>query len=211
MNRILIVLFFALALENLLLAQANDEAITIIMNNKIAADSVNHSPNGDFEKRIKINPIDQSDNEFEIRYYKHFSLSNTKNLKIIKYNKGKWQVVLYEEWNRPVKIKKRALTPTSEFDAFVKFLIDKNILSLPDQSQLYDRMKKTTTLKGRPAFQKILVADGYSYSVEIKQGDAFRIYCFSNPKSYADFYDHIPEFKDYVAIVNAFEEQLIKK
>lgn len=54
----------------------------------------------------------------------------------------------------------------------------------------------------------IIVSDGYSYTVEIKVGDDFRVYQFDNPKPYADFYDDVEELKDYMALVEIFEQQL---
>ena len=208
MKRILIIISFAVTFGSSLQAQTNNGGIAAIVTSKITSDSVNGSPNSDFEKRIKIKPIDQSESEFEIRFYKHFSLSNTNDLKIIKYNNGDWQATRYEEWNKPVKIKKGALAPTTDFDTFIQSVLDRNILTLPDQSKLEDKMKKPTTLRGRPAYQKIQVTDGHSYTVEIKQGDVFRIYRFHSPGRYAEFYDNVEELKDYVAITKAFEEQL---
>lgn len=69
-------------------------------------------------------------------------------------------------------------------------------------------MKKYSDTVRGGAEQKIMVSDGESYTVEFKIGDNFRIYRFDNPKTYSEFYGDVQELKDYVAIVDLFENQL---
>ena len=207
MKLILLLISFAVTFQ-VLQAQTGERDIVAIMADRIISDSINISPHRNFEKRIKIKPIDQSDSEVEIRFYKNTSLSNTIDLKIIKLQNGDWQAVEYDEWNKPIKIKKRILAPASDFNSILKSLLDNNLLTLPDQSQLKEKMKKPTTINGRQANKMIMVSDGYSYTIEVKVGDNFRVYQFDNPKPYADFYDDVKELKDYVAIVETFEQQL---
>lgn len=177
----------------------------------ITSDSINNSPNTAFEKRIKIEPIDKADSEIEIRFYKLTALSNTRNLKIIKLSNTVWTSFEYEEWNKPSKIKKYTLVPTSDFDSFIVKLLEQNFTRLPNQLDLQGKMKKFTEVNGKQTESKIVVTDGYSYTVEFKIGDHFRIYQFYNPDSYARFYDNVDELKNYQAISVMFEKDLIRK
>ena len=52
--------------------------------------------------------------------------------------------------------------------------------------------------------------DGYSYTIEFKFGEKFRIYQFHNPETYAKYYDNV-EWKYYISIQNLFEKGLVRK
>jgi hypothetical protein len=177
----------------------------------IISDSVNNSPNKKFEKRINIKSIDKSDSEIEIRFYRLTSLSNTKNLKIIKLRDKEWTSLEYDEWNNPVKIKKYKLNVMTDFESFTINLFDQNLTQLPNQDDLKDKMKKLTVRNGRQVEQRLSVSDGDSYTVEFRIGDKFRIYQFDNPDSYARFYDNVEELKNYIAIKDIFEKELTRK
>lgn len=175
----------------------------------VQSDSVNLSPNSDFEKKVGLTPIDKSANATEVRFYKLDELSGTRNLKIVAVKDSIWTALEYAEQNKPVKIKKYKLkAEQGQLRSLMQLLLNHNLAYLPNQAELEPKMKKyTDTVRGR-AEQKIIVSDGESYTVEFKIGDTFRIYRFHNPKTYSDFYDDVQELKDYVAIVSLFENQL---
>lgn len=182
-----------------------------IETDKIVSDTVNNSPHKKFERRIKIKPIDKSDSELEIRFYKLTALSNTLSLKIIKFKNNKWHAYEYDEWNSPVKIRKYNLRGMTGLEQFISMLMVEKLTSLPYQSELSDKMKKFAEVGGRQMESKIAVMDGHSYTVEFKIGDCFRVYEFDNPDIYAKFYDNVDELKNYVAIKNLFENELIRE
>jgi hypothetical protein len=184
---------------------------TKIETDKFISDTINLSPNKEFEKRAKIKPIDKVNSDVEIRLYKLTSLSNTNNLKIIKLKNDKWTALEYDESNKPVKIKKHQLLAQNDFHGLFIKLLSENIIRLPRQSELKDKMRKFVTENGRQGEQKILVSDGYHYTVELKIGEGFRTYDFSNPDTYASFYDNVEELKNYVAITELFEKELTRK
>ena len=191
--------------------QTTIRGTTKIETDGIISDSINNSPNKQFEKRIKIKPIDKSDCELEIRFYKLTALSNTKNLRIIKLKNDNWTALEYDEWNNPEKIKKYTLKTENIFDDLLTKLIKQNITRLPSQNELKSKMKMPVEIRGRQGEQHILVTDGHSYTVEFKIGDRYRIYDFSNPDNYANFYDNVEELKNYVAIKNIFDKELTRK
>lgn len=191
--------------------QTTIRGTTTITTDDIISDSVNNSPNRKFEKRVKIKPIDKSNSELEIRFYKLRSLSNTTNLKIIKLRNKEWTSVEYDEWNNPVRIKRYKLAAVPDFESFIRKLLEQNLTRLPTQQQLEGKMKKFTERNGRRRESKIAVLDGHSYTVEFKFGNSFRVFEFDSPDAYAKFYDNVEELKNYVAIKELFEKELIKE
>ncbi|WP_162051350.1 hypothetical protein [Pontibacter pamirensis] len=193
-------------------SQVEIRGVTTIVTDGIPSDSVNLSPNKEFEKRIELKPIDKSDNKIEIRFYKHEELSSTKDLKVLELKGDSWKGTQYSETNYPkVKIKKFDLVAQYGFAELVKMLLQNNLASLPSQKELEPKMKKyVDTIRGR-AEQKIQTTDGQSYTVEFKIGDKYRVYTFNNPDTYSSFYDDVQELKDYVVIKNIFETELKRK
>ena len=191
--------------------QVEIRGVTKIQTDGIQSDTVNLSPNKEFEKRINLKPIHESENKVEIRFYKLENLSNTKDLKILVLRDDSWEGTLYSESNYPkIRIKKFELEAPGGFQEFFMMLLQNNLTSLPDQKELKPKMKKYGAVhekRGR-AEQIILINDGQSYTVEFKIGDKYRIYTFHNPDTYSEFYDNVQELKDYVKIKNIFETEL---
>ncbi|RDC66178.1 hypothetical protein AHMF7616_04809 [Adhaeribacter pallidiroseus] len=180
----------------------------------IQSDSINLSANKEFEKRIKLKSIEKSENEVEIRFYELLSLSNTRNLKVLVLKNDIWKATEFSEINNPrLKISKFALDAPNGFELVIQKLFQNKLTKLPSQEALKPRMKKygqTDPKRGR-AEKVLIVNDGKSYTIEFKIGDKFRIYNFSNPETYANFYNDVQELKDYVAIKNIFTEELKRK
>lgn len=124
-----------------------------------------------------------------------------------------WNAVEYDEWNKPVKIKKYKLQAKPSFDSLFLRLLSYNILTLPNQSDLKSKMRKIVQVdeEGYTTERKILVTDGEGFTIEIKIGGKFRVYQFDNPESYSKFYDNVSELKDYLKIVQTFDKFLDRK
>lgn len=205
--------FLLLLLGHVSFGQTVIRGNTKISTDGIDGDSVNNSPNFAFNDRIKLFQIDKSPAKVDIRLYRLRALSNTKTLRRLFMVDTTWNAVEYDEWNKPVKIKKYELRAKSSFDSFFMRLLSYNILTLPNQSELKNKMRKDVqvTAEGDTTERKIYVLDGESYTVEIKIGTIFRIYQFDNPGSYSKFYDNVSELKDYLNIVEAFDKFLKRK
>lgn len=186
---------------------------TKITSDGIYGDSLNNSPNISFNDRINLIQIDKSSAKIDIRLYKLQSLSNTKTLRRLFMADTSWNAVEYDEWNKPVKIKKYKLRAKSSFDSLFLRLLSYNIMTLPNQTELRSKMRKDVqvTAEGDTTELKIHVMDGESYTIEIKIGNNFRVYQFSNPESYSKFYDNVTELKDYLKIVQSIDKLLIRK
>lgn len=81
-----------------------------------------------------------------------------------------------------------------------------SVFALPDQDLLklgqYIYLKSSKEIAGKG----MEVYDGYSCAVEFKVGEFYRRYTFSNPESHLELYFYSSEFRNYVAIMDAFEK-----
>jgi hypothetical protein len=206
-------LFLLLLLGHISFGQTIIRNVTAISTDGFNGDSVNNSPNLAFNDRIKLVQIDKSSAKVDIRLYKLHSLSNTKTIRRLFMVDTTWNAVEYDEWNKPVKIKKYKLRAKPTYDSLFLRLLSYNILTLPNQSELKGKMRKDVqvTAEGDTTEKKIHVMDGESYTVEIKIGGKFRVYQFDNPDSYSKFYDNVTELKDYLNIVQTFDKFLQRK
>lgn len=186
---------------------------TTIEADAIYGDSINKSPNIAFNNKIKLEQIDKSKAKVDIRLYKLFSLSNTKQVYRLYLIDTTWNATMYKEWNKPKKIKKYRLSAKSSYESLFSQLVSYNIMTLPYQSELKSKMRKDVhvTADGDTTERKIHVMDGESYSVEIKIGNKHRVYQFNNPETYSRFYDKVSELKNYLNIVQAFDGLLQRK
>jgi len=206
-------LFLLLLFGHISFGQATISSLTTIGTDNINGDSLNNSPNLIFNDRIKLVQIDKSSANVDIRLYSHHSLSNTKTLRRLFMIDTTWKAFEYDEWNNPKKIKKYKLRAKPSFDSLFFRLLSYNILTLPNQSDLKNKMRKDVQVdeEGYTTEKKIYVTDGEGYTIEIKIGDKFRVYQFDNPESYSKFYDNVPELKDYLNIVQTFDKLLYRK
>ena len=211
LKQIILLLFFV-SLKGF--SQVEVRGITKIEFAEIQSDLINLSANKDFEKRIKLKPIEKSENEVEIRFYELQSLSNTRNLKVLVLKNDIWKGIEHSEINNPkIKIERFALIAPGGFEELINKLFQNNLTKLPSQEALKPKMKKygqTDPKRGR-AEKVLIVNDGYSYTIEFKIRDKFMIYSFSNTETYANFYNDVQELKSYVAIKNIFTEELKRK
>jgi hypothetical protein len=206
-------LYSLLLLGHISFGQTIIRGITTISTDRIYGDSLNNSPNLVFNDRIKLVQTDKSSAKVDIRLYRLHSLSNTKTLLRLFMIDTTWNAVEYDEWNNPVKIKKYKLKAKPNFDSLFSLLLSYNVLTLPNQTDLKNKMRKVVGVddKGYAIEKKIYVTDGEGYTIEIKIGDKFRVYQFDNPESYSKFYDDVSELKDYLNIVRAFDKYFDRK
>ena len=210
MTRLLIVLLLSGSISY---GQTTIRGTTTISIDVVTGDSLNNSPNKTFNDKIKLVQIDQSQTKGDIRLYTLHSLSNTKSVRRIYLVDTIWNAVEFYEQNKPVKIKKYKLITALGFDSLFLRLLSFNIMKLPDQSELKSKMHKDLHVnsEGDTTERKSYVTDGESYTIEIKIGDQFRVYQFSNPESYSKFYDNVSELQDYLNIVQTFKKWLKRK
>ena len=180
--------------------QTTIRGTTTISSDGVVSDTINRSPNRDFEKRINLGPIDSSSFDFEIRFYKLTAVTNKRNLRLIRFIAGQWESFEFDVNNKS-KIVKRSIVPTIGYDMFLTNLTKYNFASLPDQIDLDKKIQDSFATKKEYLQSRPSIMDGYTFTVEFKIGDKFRIYQFHNPKSYAKSYDNV-EWKNYAKFLN---------
>ncbi len=208
-----ILLFILLLSGHISYGQIVLRGVTTISTDCINGDSVNNSPNFQFNDRIKLSQIDKSSATVDIRLYRLHSLSNTRTLHRLFLIDTTWQAVEYDEWNKPVKIKKYKLKPKTNFDSLFLKLLSHNILTLLNQSELKNKLEQNseTTIEGeRTITRMVTVLDGDLFTVEMKIADKFRVIKFENPEIYFKYYPTVPEFSDYLNIVETMNNELTK-
>jgi len=189
--------------------QTTIRGTTTITSDGVVSDTINRSPNRDFEKRINLGPIDSSSFDFEIRFYKLTAVTNKRNLRLVRLIAGQWESFEFDENNKS-KITKRTIVPIIGYDMFLTNLTKYNFTSLPNHSDLDKKIQDSFASKKEYLQSRPSIMDGYEFTVEFKISDSFRVYQFHNPESYIKYYDNI-ELKDYLSIEKMFEKDLVRK
>ena len=155
---------------------------TPITSEAVVSDTVNNSPNKDFETKIDIEPINLIESDFEIRFYKLTAVRNIRNLKIVRLLNGEWQALEFEEKAKS-RIQRYGLIATQGFDTFLTNLTKEHFTTLPNQSEVDKRIQDSFSSQKEYWQSRPSIMDGYQFTVEFKIDNKFRVYQFSNPDS----------------------------
>lgn len=151
-------------------------------------------------------PLLKSENKIEIRFisYPAFELSN---YLILTYNED-WSVKYYFRETETDSLSWTDLTQKTNIDSVFSLLVSNNIFSLPDHDSLktvkYEYNTETNQINGSGTD----VSDGIYYSIEFKVGNMYRRYGYSNPDVFAAFYPYDNQLRNFVNIVDLFNEFL---
>jgi len=197
-------IIFALSFYSTAFSQNTIYDVIISKTDNLQSDSVNTSDNAEFEIKAGLKPIDQSQNSYEIRFYKTEELSAAKTLKILYSTDKGWIAKRLTDFRDSIEVETLDMKD-GQVRAASRILFNANLGHLPDQKKLEPKMNKVEIVNGRQAIKKQLVSDGQSYAIEFKEGNVYRTYRFSNPDVYAKLYPDIQEFKDYLSILDIFE------
>lgn len=200
MTKLITTIVFILAVS-VVTAQSIDK--TLFVGNVISDTSTckaNSFYNKDWSSILK------SGNKIEIRFMRFPSFENS-DCTILSFNK-KWSAKYF--YSKPGKdsLLSKDISNKVNLDTLFARLVSNNIFSLPDQDSL-----KTGNYYYHPdtnefSSMEMAVNDGIGYIVEFKVGDRYRHYSYSNPDTYADFYPHVYELRDFTNIVAIFKELL---
>ena len=207
MRKHIIGVIFVLGSYFSVFSQKTISDIQISKTDNLQSDSVNTSHNTEFEIKAGLQPIDQTQNSYEIRFYKTEALSGKKILKVLYSTKQGWVAKRLTDLGDSVKIETLSMKD-GEVRAASRVLFNSKLGYLPDKKKLETKMNKVDIVNGRQVVKKHLVSDGQSYAIEFKHLDIFRIYRFDNPDVYSKLYPDVQEFKDYLSIVDVFERMV---
>lgn len=207
MRKYILCILFGLSFYHSAFSQRTISDVQTSKTDDLHSDSVNTSDNGEFEIKAGLQSIDQTQNSYEIRFYKTEELSGGRTLKIL-YSTGQgWLAKKLTDLGDSVKVETLNMKD-GQIRAVARVLFNSNLGYLPDQEKLEIKMNKVEIVNGRQVVKKHLVSDGQSYAIEFKHLHIFRIYRFNNPDVYSKLYPDIQEFKDYLSIVDIFERMV---
>jgi len=201
MKRLIATTIFILVVSALT-AQTKDKTIFV---GNVISDTTTFRSN---DYRTALTSILKSKNKIEIRFIISPSFENKKehiNYTILTFNK-KWSAKYYYYKPDTNNLLSKDLNAKINIDTIFSRLVSNNIFSLPDQGSL-----KTEKYAYNPETNKFIgsrmeVADGTCYFIEFKVGDFYRRYSYCNPNRYADFYPQVYELRNFVKIVEIFNE-----
>ena len=150
-----------------------------------------------------LKPILKSENKIEIRFISSPSFYHLNYLVLI-YNK-EWSAKYYYKTGTDSLLIKD-ITNKINIDSVFSQLVSNNIFSLPDQDSL-----RTEKYQYNPETNEFIgsgmgTADGICYYIEFKVGDNYRRYNYCNPDSFADYYPHVYELRNFANIVEIFND-----
>ena len=140
--KIILILF----ISNSALGQTTIRGTTTIITDEVVSDTINRSPNLEFEKRVNLEPINSSSFEIEIRFYKLTTVTNKRNLRLVRFINGQWESFEYDE-NKKSKILKYTVVPTIGYHDFLTNLMTHNLAFNPDQIDLDRKIQDSFTSK----------------------------------------------------------------
>lgn len=148
----------------------------------------------------------KSENKIEIRFITAPSFNYTECL-LFTYN-DEWSAKHLHFKTGSDFLISEDITPKINLDSVFSELVANNIFSLPDHDSLrtekYEYIPETNEFIG----SGMGVYDGICYAIEFKVGDLYRRYGYCNPDSYAEFYPHVYELRNFANIVELFSECL---
>lgn len=152
----------------------------------------------------KVRSIYESKSDFEIRHYVGRGITNGGHVTVISCKQNTLKARTFHYWvklNHPSpdeKIKRvmiRKIKVNKAWNLVLEDLAKLHLFTLPDMDLLNPRMKKYAERNGKIVEHRILIADGTSFTIQIKSGTDIRSYGYSNPDSYYKFYDDVEELR----------------
>ena len=130
--------------------------------------------------------ICHSKNQLEIWFTERAFMLRKYNTINISYNGVRWTAIKHEgDWIKNT-VEKYRLTPIESFESILSALKKNKLFILPDQEELD---------------AKDLGDEEDEYVVTFKAGDKIRTYQFHNPILYLKHNKNIPEFENYINII----------
>lgn len=118
----------------------------------------------------------------------------------------KWSFKLYTLDLESGKLQYKESISDKGLERKFNILTKNHVFSLPDDSNLGIGKFYFYPELGEIIGDGMTVSDGTQYWLEFKVGSSFRRYRYSNPLSYAQYYDNVREFKEFSTIVMIFEK-----
>ena len=163
----------------------------------------------------KINIPNSLTFEKEIRIYHECSVIGEYDLfRMYLNNSGKWIIekYIYSFYKQNITYKNRIqLKPKNDPNLVWLRILKTNILNLPNQSEFEYKMEtpKIEYFKGIPELihEVIMINDGDSYQVKIRNKNKENEVFYDNPISYLKYYPKIDEFIYFSELLNLIKNE----
>jgi hypothetical protein len=167
------------------------------------------------EKQLGITDLKACDNEVDLRIFLDRGITNGGHaIRIIK-NNGKWTGTKYDYF---LKMKKGTITnkitkttktdlKTNNWDSLWTELEKLDILELPNQDDIKDKLRKEVTTKRGKGYEVLSVMDGSSYDLIVKKDQNISNYSFHSPWTYSKKYPDVDEVRKYSDIISTLENE----
>ncbi|MBT1706199.1 hypothetical protein [Chryseosolibacter indicus] len=167
------------------------------------------------EKQLGIVDMPSSDNEVNLRIFLDRGITNGGHvLRIVKSSDG-WTGTKYDYL---LKMKKGQVTEkiakttrtelkSNNWDSLWAKLEALNIMTLPSQDDIKDKLRKEVTTKRGKGYEVMVVTDGSGYNLKLKRLDKIVQFSFHEPWTYSQKYPDVEEVRKYSDIISTLEKE----
>lgn len=165
--------------------------------------------------QLKIINIEKSDAEVDLRIFLGTGITNAGQVIWISKDSTGWTGKKYDYF---LKMKKGSLTnkikrtnrielKSSDWDSLWFKLQLFNIMTLPSQDEIKDKLRKEIKTARGVGYQVMIMTDGSGYDLEIKKDKKIVKYSFHEPCAYSNKYPDVDEVKSYCDIILTLEQE----
>jgi hypothetical protein len=156
-----------------------------------------------------------ADNEVDLRIFLDRGITNGGHVIQITKRKSTWTGTKYDYFlkmkkgtvsNKIVKTTKTELK-SNNWDSLWTKLEKLDITTLPDQEDIKDKLRTEVTTKRGKGYEVIIVTDGSSYDLAIKNKKTISSYSFHEPWTYSRNYPDVEEVRKYSDIISTLEKE----
>ena len=167
------------------------------------------------EKQLGLVDLQTSSNEVDLRIFLDRGITNGGHVVRIVKSSGGWTGTKYDYL---LKMKKGRVTEkiakttktdlkSNNWDSLWTKLEALDIMTLPSQDEIKDKLRKEVTTKRGKGYEVIVVTDGSSYNLKLKSLDKVVQFSFHEPWTYSQKYPDVEEIKKYSDIISTLERE----
>ncbi|MBT1705152.1 hypothetical protein [Chryseosolibacter indicus] len=167
------------------------------------------------EKQLGLATLTKSSDEIDLRIFLDRGITNGGHVVHLVKNNGGWTGVKYDYLlkmkkgtviNKIIKTTKTELK-SKDWDSLWTKLENLDILILPTQDSIKDKLRKEVTTKRGKGYEVMVVTDGSNYNLNLKKDDKFIRYSFHEPWTYSQKYSDVDEVRKYSEIIGTLEKE----
>jgi hypothetical protein len=189
--------------------------LTLISIQTMGQDSTPLTEHNLLEEQLGLVILTKSNDEIDLRIFLNRGITNGGHVVHLIKNNGGWTGVKYDYL---LKMKKGTVTnkirkttktdlKSKNWDSLWTKLESLDILTLPTQDSIKDKLRKEVATKRGKGYEVMVVTDGSSYILSLKKGDKFISYSFHEPWTYSQKYPDVDEVRKYSEIISALEKE----